>query len=777
MDNIPAERLEGRPPQVSYTPNYSWLKLDAFNPADKPLAVSVAGVPLVLQPGSNIVPVKLSDRNSPDMGSFPVTCRETNPAVLFLDNARVEQEAPKIIREKGWLFHFLGKGAGYKDDRPSERDMSRMVWPGCRLVDHGQPYSPEKKYGWLGAPGHMNAWNNRIREPSLVFGGTHAGNAKFRVDVPNGRYGLVFITAVPLYFEHQLREVRATVNGNQYVLIKGRTAAEVRQDALAGQLWDYRPGACVWQALVQPWYVRVAEPITVDVTNGCLLIEKTQMHGLMIFPEADREAALQEVGRLNYLLADSWDHSHCWVFGAWAKATGFTGWHDEAADPGGIPKRIAALNLKEKDYERGFLLFQRGLTEPVYADSIPTPEEAAVKELRCLAAPGGTECVTLGILPLKEMRGLKIAAGDLRGGGENKIPAEKLDLRVSRMHQAAMNFGHHNQMYNLVEYYLLHRSVLDLFPAAAKRVYLDIKVDPEVQPGEYRGELALADAGGKILAAVPLVVEVLPIALAEPPVRFGGSFSGYIPKDGWAVLKGYGFNALGGLAATNAVAYNLPPLGDHLVELEGIRVGAIVPATTQSLAQAALSGKEYWLIDGIKTTKEQEARFTFGFWLWRFGAAGRYTGLGAGALLDHGWPYNPGWPYYSHVGTACDNVYCALAPDLATTNAWNPCRDLVLLRAGIADYRYLYTLDRLLAQAREKKPANAAVKAAAEFRANLWNEIVLDLKEYYNPRAGSYAQDWFVKPGNPWVGAKFDQTRRQAADHILALQQVLKKQE
>jgi hypothetical protein len=61
------------------------------------------------------------------------------------------------------------------------------------------------------------------------------------------------------------------------------------------------------------------------------------------------------------------------------------------------------------------------------------------------------------------------------------------------------------------------------------------------------------------------------------------------------------------------------------------------------------------------------------------------------------------------------------------------------------------------------------LKAARDFRDSLRADLSLDLSRYYESRFGSYSENWYPLPKNPWTPAKFDQVRRAVANHILAL--------
>jgi hypothetical protein len=199
------------------------------------------------------------------------------------------------------------------------------------------------------------------------------------------------------------------------------------------------------------------------------------------------------------------------------------------------------------------------------------------------------------------------------------------------------------------------------------------------------------------------------------------------------------------------------------------------PGTAEVLQAARASGKDFWFLDGIKASKEQAARFTYGFWLWALGARGRYSTLGTDLYgrNRHGTARGsyPWEPYYALIGGGVDNVEYPFMPALAEGQI-NPCRDLVLIREGITDYRYLHTLETLLARAGPLEKARAVV-AARQFLEDLRVGLSLDLTHYYLMRSGAYGENWYPLPGNPWTGARFDQVRRQTAEHILAVKKAL----
>lgn len=192
------------------------------------------------------------------------------------------------------------------------------------------------------------------------------------------------------------------------------------------------------------------------------------------------------------------------------------------------------------------------------------------------------------------------------------------------------------------------------------------------------------------------------------------------------------------------------------------------------LERAAEAGKEFWFVDWVRHSKEQPARFTFGFWLWRLGATGRFSTFSYGhdyhyATARQSYPVEP---YYTLLGVVGGNACPAVKPALDGTDVV-PARDLLLIREGTADYRYIYTLDRLLADADQKKLDAPAVAAARAFRDRLRRDLSLDLTRYYESRSASYAENWFPRADNPWTDGNFREVRREAAGHIVGVQKAL----
>jgi hypothetical protein len=837
-EKLMAPRLRA-PAPTWYAPHYRWVKLDVFNPAEGPVRVRFCNVPIILPAGASVAVAKMADRvgygDIPDLNQITMQASDTtDDVVLFLGNARVEQEVPAVVSEKGKLFQTMAS------------DLYSWTWPGFTHLAASAKYSRESGVGWVNpagkASGWVSSWSNRDRDPSLTFGATSKPGCPLRVDLPAGKYGIsLFCRPLEISYQSDLKIPASgwtvKVNGKDEQVYPARTPAEIKEQRLAGMDWDWRPGLCVFESLVKPWYAPEVRTIFADSVEGKIELEFPANMGLcalIVFPEGVREEALKEVHRLRFLLAEGWDCSHAWVKGAWAEHEGYLGYHEESSRPETIPDRLKALGLTAADFGRGVVPFARDLETPVFHDTVPLPAEvAAAKQLRRFAVPGETECFNLGLLFLREMKGTRIAVGELKGAS-GILPAASAAVRVTRPHPHTMQYGHHNHACNWEEFYLIARESVDFYPGAARRIYVDVSVPRDAKPGEYKSAIQLSDNDGKMLTEIPLVLEVLPIELKEPDVFLAtglvhpeikncgfntfacdydkatqGGFRGCLPgmggkfrgkgldpanKDVLAPIFADGkagkgprvffgdsdngsqikketveplFNAFPDL---DFFVYRIPifaqPLSMSNWTHDWIPIGKPSAARPEDMQAARQAGKEFWFLDRLKAPKDQFARFTFGFWLWRSGASGRFTPLGGwtGVGVPLGGEV---FPYHNHISIIGDNVYAGLLPG-KKDGEWSMSRDLVLLREGIDDYRYVRTLELLAKAAKVTKPE--ATAAAEKFLEELCASLSLDLKTYYRWREGSFAENYYPLQDNPWTGAKLDETRRKCAEYILALE-------
>jgi len=160
----------------------------------------------------------------------------------------------------------------------------------------------------------------------------------------------------------------------------------------------------------------------------------------------------------------------------------------------------------------------------VFVTDYLAPQEKDVKPLsgkpsaaaKMFAAPGEYEPASFAVRPQADLTGVMIQAGDLKGPA-GMIPAASLRVRsVEGYHgkgqDMLMDLGHPWDM-----------------PAYSKELFwVTVKVPADAKPGTYRGPVTVT-SDGKAAASLDLELEVLPIALEEPPFALGYNYSS--PKD------------------------------------------------------------------------------------------------------------------------------------------------------------------------------------------------------------------------------------------------------
>jgi len=141
------------------------------------------------------------------------------------------------------------------------------------------------------------------------------------------------------------------------------------------------------------------------------------------------------------------------------------------------------------------------------------------------------------------------------------------------------------------------------------------------------------------------------------------------------------------------------------------------------------------------------ARMTYGFGFWRSGFL---------TLIPWIYSYSIGDPYNYLDGSAMD-FFNRSEPDGTPV----PVALWEAYREGYDDYRYIFTLEHLIAQARKssRPAARRAALAAEKERRYIWNAILVQPK---------------YKDEKLWAPQAFDVCRWIAARQILALQKALK---
>ncbi len=189
--------------------------------------------------------------------------------------------------------------------------------------------------------------------------------------------------------------------------------------------------------------------------------------------------------------------------------------------------------LTAPEQERGYILFQRPLTECVYPNTRPLAHER-IEALVAFAAPGEFEPVTFALYPVRPLQNLKVRVSALTSAS-GEVPAGRIDARLATY----WNVGY--PAYTTVKTYrrvpeLLERVTVHTSPARECQWYwLTVHVPSDAKPGLYRGTVILWDDGFGRALEVPLALRVLGFPLEKDPRKH---FSAYFYVRNRALYRG-----------------------------------------------------------------------------------------------------------------------------------------------------------------------------------------------------------------------------------------------
>jgi hypothetical protein len=161
--------------------------------------------------------------------------------------------------------------------------------------------------------------------------------------------------------------------------------------------------------------------------------------------------------------------------------------------------------------KKGYLIFSSNYLDILYPNSIPRKEEMA-KDLKLFAAPGEYEPATFSILPLKDMKNVRISISNLQNG-KDIIGRSSINVQMVKYH-------YHNVAMSNPPTYMLFPKVLedyaasDLAKGMAVKIWLTVKIPETARAGRYWGKIII-EAENAPASVISLSCEVLPFRLDE----------------------------------------------------------------------------------------------------------------------------------------------------------------------------------------------------------------------------------------------------------------------
>ena len=183
--------------------------------------------------------------------------------------------------------------------------------------------------------------------------------------------------------------------------------------------------------------------------------------------------------------------------------------------------------LSEAERRRGYLVFQRPITEPVFAETHPLPYERVV-QLTAFATPGEFEPVTLSLYPVRDLVDFTVRCSDLVAGTE-RIASAAVDVRLvtywNIRYPRYASDGTYRRLPELLERVTLHSSP----KGECQRWWLTVHVPERTKAGVYRGTVTLNDLRQREPYRIPIAIRVLPFRLKRDPSKHLSAY--YYPRN------------------------------------------------------------------------------------------------------------------------------------------------------------------------------------------------------------------------------------------------------
>jgi hypothetical protein len=184
--------------------------------------------------------------------------------------------------------------------------------------------------------------------------------------------------------------------------------------------------------------------------------------------------------------------------------------------------------LSRTDMFRGYVVYHKPYTEPVYPATNPMPHELR-PDLRIFASPGEYEPVNFEIRTIAPLHNVRVAVDDI-----GPVAGKTVDVRHVRYMLARPNYSDRYR-YRVVPDILERFDSLELPADQSHRFWLTLQVPADAKPGIYDGQVRLTAervAGQPVEMTVPVTLRVLDIKLLEDPSKIYGIYY-YDPLDRW----------------------------------------------------------------------------------------------------------------------------------------------------------------------------------------------------------------------------------------------------
>ncbi len=391
---------------------------------------------------------------------------------------------------------------------------------GFTKVSEKDKYSSEKGYGWLGGIRLYSRNENfsTIRrflklDPLLcdhVTGGRRFYYPKreysFKLDLPEGKYLCAVIlgklTEKTGVNTHHLppfwyKDYVVKANGKKVVeVVNGKKDwKSYLKDFYSANEDDFLPGDSLFDKYVAPYFKIYTFSF---ISGGSLILELSNVcpiNALIIYPN-EKEKEFQE--KINELK----EKSRSFIDNQYKI--------EKVEEP-------LSSELVKKYKSQGYILFTRP-NEEIFPGSRPKEDEVN-RPARKFIPLGEKGVLTFSLLPLKELKDVKLILSDLISKEGAVIPKENLSLWLARYTLQKVGDSY-SSLYQIRPWYLLKYKPMNLSVLVSRTFYLYVKVPENIPPGDYQGKIRIICKNAPA-SFLPIIVKVLPFKLRKPDMLFG----------------------------------------------------------------------------------------------------------------------------------------------------------------------------------------------------------------------------------------------------------------
>ena len=191
--------------------------------------------------------------------------------------------------------------------------------------------------------------------------------------------------------------------------------------------------------------------------------------------------------------------------------------------------------LTNKEIKRGFMLFSRPVTEPVYKNTRPLPHERLYL-LKAFATQGEFEPLTFTVYPVKDIKGLRVTVTSLRNG-KNVIDPSNLDLRLVTCWNTHYPYWISQGSYRNVPELLEKVTINDVKKGECQRYWIIVHVPENTKAGIYDGLVNISCEGLEREVEIPVKFRVLGFQLQKDPRKHFTAYFGP-PEEQYRGMEG-----------------------------------------------------------------------------------------------------------------------------------------------------------------------------------------------------------------------------------------------